>query len=196
MDRAGAEGQAPHQQPVCHDLRLTVSEGPANDREIARLMREQGFTPGFTPPKARKKRDDEESRNQRELMKWWKFACRGLGVPEILLLSIPNGGGRSGPIVGAILKAEGLRKGAPDLFLAVPQRFRIKLAILYGPDAGKPVSPPVQFHGLFIEMKTATGALSPEQEVFHSLLQKQGYQVNVCRGWEQARDVILSYLKP
>ncbi len=44
-------------------------------------------------------------------------------------------------------------------------------------------------------MKTATGQLSPEQEVFHGLLRASGYQVNVCRGWEQARDVILAYLK-
>ncbi len=157
-----------------------MKDGPANDRDIARLMREQGIEPSFTPPKARKKRDDEESRNQRELMKWWQYACRGLGVAEILLLSIPNGGGRSGAVVGSILKAEGLRKGAPDLFLAVG----------HDSDCIRGYS-----HGLFIEMKTTTGQPSPEQEVFHGLLRASGYQVNVCRGWERARDVILAYLK-
>lgn len=144
------------------------------DRALHKIMVEQGHTPTFVPKKERKKRDDEESRNQRELIKWWHVACRGFGVPEILLFSIPNGGGRSGPIVGAILKAEGLRKGAPDLMLAVPR--------------------PGEFHGLYIEMKTPTGHILPEQVVFHKLLREHGYRVEVCRGWQEARDVITKYL--
>jgi len=158
------------------------------DRALHKIMVEQGHTPTFVPKKERKKRDDEESRNQRELIKWWHVACRGFGVPEILLFSIPNGGGRSGPIIGSILKAEGLRKGAPDLMLAKSKEVYEK-----HPERGHKIHA-FTWNGLFIEMKTPTGHILPEQEVFHKLLREHGYQVEVCRGWQEARDVITKYL--
>lgn len=155
------------------------------DTALHKIMVEQGHTPTFVPKKERKKRDDEESRNQRELIKWWGVNCRKFEVPQILLFSIPNGGGRSGPIVGSILKAEGLRKGAPDLFLAARTYDRTP--------KGTAGHTPGAF-GLFIEMKTAAGHVAPEQEVFHKLLREHGYQVDVCRSWQEARDVITKYL--
>lgn len=142
----------------------------------------RGIEPGFTPTPDRKPRDNEESRNQRGLIRWWQLACRGFGVPEILLFSIPNGGGRSGPIVGAILKAEGLRTGAPDLLLAVPRYERES-------DGA------VLRSGLFIEMKTEAGRVRREQEVFMQRLREQGYRVEVCRSARAATDVITDYLR-
>lgn len=157
-----------------------------SEAEIHALLKEQGHTPAFVPARPRKKRDDEESRNQRQLMIWWRVACRGLGVPEILLMAIPNGGGRSGPVVGSILKAEGLRKGAPDLFLAHSRPWRPSKT---GSTAARDT------FGLFLEMKTPTGRLFPEQEVFHDHLRAAGYCVEVARGWQQAAETITRYLK-
>lgn len=108
---------------------------------------------------------------QRHCIKWWQVTCRSLGVPEILLFSIPNGGQR-GPAAAAIFKAEGLRTGAPDLFLAVPRG---------------------GWHGLFLELKRREGVVSPQQEVFHELLSKQAYKVVVCRTANSVIDEITHY---
>ena len=102
------------------------------------------------------------------------MAHRGLGVPwEELLFAIPNGGRRD-LITAAILKAEGVRAGAPDLFLAVPRG---------------------GYAGLFIELKTACGRVREEQKEFHARLIGAGYWATVARGWDQARQEIEGYLK-
>lgn len=131
-------------------------------------------------PLPRKRRSREESIMQCALLEWWQLNCRHFGVPEILLFSIPNGGGRSGPKVGAILKAEGLRKGAPDLMLAVPRA---------DPRMGW-----AGYNALFLELKRREGVVSPEQEVFHELLRKQGYRVEVVRTLNQCIDIVTTYL--
>lgn len=138
------------------------------------------------PPRRRR---NEESEMQRALIRWWTLNCRHFGVPEILLFSIPNGGG-GGEKRGHWLKLEGARKGAPDLFLAAPQKDRNQgrsdneCHEEWLPD----------FHGLFIELKTARGQVSPEQEVFHELLTAQGYRVVVCRSLPECIDTITAYL--
>lgn len=123
-------------------------------------------------PKEKKRRSNEESQMQRAFIKWWGLNCRHFGVPEILLFSIPNGGARS-PVTGSILKAEGSRRGAPDLIAAVPRGGH---------------------HALFLELKRQAGVVSPEQEVFHQRLREQGYCVKVCRSFNECVDVITSYL--
>jgi len=130
------------------------------------------------PARPRKRRCNEESQMQRALVKWWDFhSARTFGLPHQLLFSIPNGGGRSGPIAGNLMKLEGLRKGAPDLCLAVRNERRA--------------------HGaLFLEMKTATGRVSPEQAEYHSILQRQGFRVEVVRSVESAIEIIKDHLHP
>lgn len=125
------------------------------------------------PLPAPKKRSREESIMQCSLIRWWQLNCRHFGVPEILLTSCPNGGGRSGPKVGAILKAEGLRAGFPDLGLYVSRG---------------------DYHALFLELKRREGVVSPEQEVFHELLAAQGYSVHVTRTLADAINKITHYL--
>lgn len=142
-----------------------------------RALREHeqsGNVSGFImPPRIQpKKRSREESEMQCALIKWWALKCRSFGVPEILLFSIPNGGGRSGPIIGKLLKNEGLRKGAPDLMLSVSR----------------------QYHGLFLELKRPDGIVSPEQEAFHAQLRFQGYKVAVCRSLNECINQITGYL--
>ncbi len=98
-----------------------------------------------------------------------------LGVfPELkLLYAIPNGGKRH-KVVAAKLKAEGVKRGVPDLHL--------------------PVSRGV-YHGLWIETKTPEGVLSDEQNHFHELLRKEGHAVIVCRSIEQCIEGVRAYLR-
>jgi len=70
-------------------------------------------------------------------------------------------------------KAAGLIKGVPDLCLPVA--------------AGG-------YHGLWIELKTATGRVSPEQREWLAGLTVQGYRAVVCRGAAAAITEIVDYL--
>ena len=144
---------------------------------------------GLPRPKVRFKNNNEESRSQKAVIKWFQFACKGFGVPEIMLFAIPYGVRRS-VISGAILKAEGMRVGCPDLFLAVPRGICSQLTTSSTERLLSYKTP-----GLFLEMKTATGRVSPEQEVYHGLLEKHGYRVAVCRSSEEAIQRITNYLK-
>lgn len=93
--------------------------------------------------------------------------------PELrLLFAVPNGGDRH-PAVAAKLKSEGVKAGVPDYVLPVAR----------GP-----------FHGLAIELKTATGSASREQKQWIADLRDQGYRAEVCRGWEQAFNLIKEYV--
>ena len=93
--------------------------------------------------------------------------------PELRwLFAIPNGGLRN-IRVAMNLKTEGVKPGVPDIFLAYPVN---------------------QFHGLFVEMKTDKGRVSPEQKEWLRILSSQGYIARVCRGFEDAKRTILDYL--
>lgn len=113
-----------------------------------------------------------ESVEQQTLIKWARLA-RGK-YPELdMLYHITNEGKRS-VVTGARLKSEGLKPGVPDLCLAVAR-------------GGA--------HGLYIEMKrTKGGRVSPQQAAWLEKLAHEGYATAICRGWEQARDVIERYL--
>lgn len=95
------------------------------------------------------------------------------GISEQLLFAVPNGGQRN-VIVAARMKAEGVRAGVPDLFLAVPA---------FG------------YNGLFIELKKPKGGrVSDSQTEFISELSEQGYRVTVCHGFIEAKQAIENYL--
>lgn len=122
-----------------------------------------------------------EHDEQRALFEWAEWN-RGRWPVLALMFAIPNGAavrhqtnqrGKTFSIEGAKLKAEGLKSGIPDIFLPVPA---------------------INCHGLFIEMKTKTGAVSGAQKAWHTLLRSQGYFVTVCRGWMEARNEIVAYL--
>ncbi len=90
------------------------------------------------------------------------------------LFSIPNGGFKLDIRSASKLKATGLKKGVPDLFLPIACK---------------------GFHGLFIEMKREQKAVvSPEQKQFHEVLRGNGYRVAVCRGVDSAITEICDYL--
>lgn len=90
-----------------------------------------------------------------------------------LLFAIPNGGKRN-KLVAVKLKREGVKPGVPDLMLPVPAR---------------------GFHGLFIEMKRQVdGTVRKTQREWLDKLDAQGYHVVVCRGCDEAIDVLTWYL--
>lgn len=138
-------------------------------------MVEQGLTPAFTPkpPRKKKKRDNRESRTQQLVIRWWKQNCKKYGLPELALISIPNGGHRF-LLTAVILKKEGMHAGAPDLFLFAPRR---------------------GLHGLALELKTPEGTLSFSQRLFETHLKSQGYAWACCRSAREAVAFITEYLK-
>jgi hypothetical protein len=88
------------------------------------------------------------------------------------LFAIPNGGKRN-MVVAMKLKAEGVKSGVPDLFLALPNE---------------------TYHGLFIELKTPKkGTVSKEQKEWIARLNENGYRAVVCWGHEEAIDEIKKY---
>ena len=88
-------------------------------------------------------------------------------------MAIPNGGARH-IAVARKLKAEGVKPGASDLFLALP--------VPHGPA------------GLWIEMKAPDGVVSPNQKDFIELMQWAGYRAIVCWSADEAITEITNYL--
>ena len=88
------------------------------------------------------------------------------------LFAIPNGGQRH-VVVASKLKAEGVRRGVPDLFLPVPLK---------------------DWCGLFVEMKNGKGRPTPEQLDWIDYLNAMGYCAIVCRGFDEAREAITRYM--
>lgn len=94
-------------------------------------------------------------------------------VPELQwMFAIPNGT-RTSIGIARRMKAEGVRKGVSDILVPVARG---------------------GFHGLFVEMKSATGAATPEQREFIAAMRMAGYAAQICNGFEQAKCIIELYL--
>jgi hypothetical protein len=142
-----------------------------------------GKATGPRPPEPRRnKRRSEESKMQRALVRWFDLNAKAkFGVNPLVLWAVPNAGVR-GVVTAAIMKAEGMRPGVPDLVLAKPMSKWI----------GEHQA--IWVHGLFLELKTPEGRISPEQETYHEVLRGQGYAVNVIRSFDEGVEVITKYL--
>lgn len=93
--------------------------------------------------------------------------------PELeYLVAIPNGGARH-IAVAAKLKAEGVKKGFPDLQMNLARS---------------------GYNGLFIELKNRDGKTSPEQKDWLERLMRAGNKAVVCKGWIDAQQTIIDYL--
>jgi hypothetical protein len=114
-----------------------------------------------------------EHQEQSAVITWWWRVHTTYQLPLFALFAIPNGGARD-VITGSKLKAEGVRRGAPDLFLAQP--------------SGK-------FHGLFIEMKAGNNGTTSEQAAFIAHLKKVGYEASVHWSAGSAIAAIEEYLQ-
>ena len=51
------------------------------------------------------------------------------------------------------------------------------------------------YHGLFIELKTATGRMTPSQKQWIEDLNERGYLAKCCKGMDEAIQLIDWYLK-
>lgn len=93
--------------------------------------------------------------------------------PQLKFMAhIPNGGSRD-VREGANLKAQGVKRGIPDIGLFYPNKYA----------------------GLFIEMKIKSGNVSADQQDWLNFLNSVGYKAVVCYGWIEARDIIVNYLE-
>ena len=113
-----------------------------------------------------------EAQEQTTLFKWAALMARKW--PELRLLHhIPNGGSRNA-IEAARLKAQGVKPGVPDIFLPCAKK---------------------GFYGLYIELKRQKGGrVSEEQKDMIDALRDESYKVAVCKGWEEAKNVITEYM--
>lgn len=112
---------------------------------------------------------NQESRLQQACIKWVRYQ-----YPDLIIYAIPNGGKRNA-VTGAILKAEGVLAGVADLFVAKATK---------------------DYHGLYIEMKTAKGRQADSQRAFEEAVTREGYRYELCRSFEQFVAIIRTYLQP
>lgn len=113
-----------------------------------------------------------EAQEARTLMYWAKFhpICREY------LIHIPNGGSRKDAREGANLKAQGVRPGVSDYFLAYPSK---------------------KYHGLWLELKRknpAPAVLTAAQKDWLNKMNLVGYDAQLVYGWEAAKKIIEEYL--
>lgn len=151
------------------------------DQHYAMLAGKSPLLQQAVPNKVTRHKSTEptEHQLQKALIDWWGKACKGYNLPNFALFAVPNGSVLAGDNVQKAIsmnrmKAEGFRNGVPDLMLCVPN---------------------VEYHGLWIEMKSRVGRVSPSQEEFHTHLRCMKYRVEVCRSTEAAIDAITQYLK-
>jgi hypothetical protein len=119
-----------------------------------------------------KSAEPSEHQVQAAVIAWWAHACKWHRLPPFVLLAIPNGGARDA-ITGARLKAEGVRPGVPDLFMAV--------------SVGA-------CSGLFLELKRRGGSATPAQLEILDYLDGAGYKTAVTDTFEAAIAIISGYL--
>lgn len=110
-------------------------------------------------------------------VQWWAVFANTMKLNDRLLWATPNGSVRH-PVVAMKLKAEGVRAGVSDYFLALPRNHK---------------------HGLFIELKkggigVSKGYATPEQLSFGAMVQEQGYAFTVAHGALEAEQAIEKYL--
>jgi len=90
------------------------------------------------------------------------------------MFHIPNGGSRH-KVEARKLKEQGVKAGVPDVCLPVARG---------------------GYHGLYVELKRIKGGkVSSDQQDWIKALAAEGYMAVVCRGWNEAAEAILKYLR-
>lgn len=111
-----------------------------------------------------------EEQLQMACVRWFRYTYQELAG---LLHHSPNGGLRTRAEAGKF-KAMGTVAGFPDLFLCVPSG---------------------GYHGLFIEIKSATGRQTPNQREFEAAATLQGYAYCICREYDEFVHIVSRYLQ-
>lgn len=151
----------------------TIRQTTPNERaaEIAAVSQASGRKRGKAAVRCPAKSEHQE---QVEVMRWWAVFAAAHKLDERLLFAIPNGGARH-PLVGKRLKAEGVRAGVPDLFLAIPT---------------------ARFPGMWIELKAQGRKVEAgsDQAGMIELLRRQGFNVVAAIGAGETIYAIERYL--
>jgi len=96
------------------------------------------------------------------------------------MFAIPNGGKRDA-LTGAMMKAEGVKRGAPDVMLPVTGLAKAGLFLEFKKPSAKP-------------KKTGAGGVREEQSDYHTFLRSQHYRVEVVYSWIEAANVVMEYM--
>ena len=124
----------------------------------------------------------DEHELQKACVNWFGYQYPHL---KDLLIAIPNGGKRHVK-TAAKLKAEGVKAGVPDLFLAAPVGYKVEAN-------GRKMIEHLSA-GFWIEMKTEKGVVRDSQKKYLNLLPEVGYQAVICRSFEEFKKEIELYL--
>lgn len=106
-----------------------------------------------------------ESEIQQSVVQWFRMK-----YPNYIIAAVPNGGFRNAR-EAAIMQREGVLAGFADLIIISKQNI------------------------LFLELKTPIGVLSKRQKEFQQKVNNLGFQYVVCRSFDQAVMVIVSWIK-
>jgi len=103
-----------------------------------------------------------------------KAVCKYLDLNNVLYCG--SMGGQYQVHMSQRIKAKksGYKKGFPDLFIYEPRG---------------------EFHGLAIELKVGYNKPTKEQLYWKKELTKRGYRAEICRGIDEALEVIDDYMK-
>jgi hypothetical protein len=102
--------------------------------------------------------------------------ARVLDAAGLCWCHVPNGGQRNA-IVGAKLKAQGVKRGVPDVLVFEPYGNYQDVRYLY--------------NGVAIELKNGkAGRVSPDQKAWHERLWEAGWRVEVCRSLDEVLAVL------
>ena len=124
----------------------------------------------------------DEHELQKACVNWFGYQYPHL---KDLLIAIPNGGKRHVK-TAAKLKAEGVKAGVPDLFLAAPVGYKVEAN-------GRKIIEHLSA-GFWIEMKTEKGVVRDSQQKYLDRLSEFGYSTVVCRSFEEFTKSIETYL--
>ena len=124
----------------------------------------------------------DEHELQKACVNWFGYQYPHL---KDLLIAIPNGGKRHVK-TAAKLKAEGVKAGVPDLFLAAPVGYKVEAN-------GRKIIEHLSA-GFWIEMKTEKGVVRDSQKKYLDRLSEFGYSTVVCRSFEEFTKSIETYL--
>ncbi len=117
---------------------------------------------------------ESEQALQAHLIEWVELHKHRF--PELqLLYAIPNAAKR-GKVNGWVMKLTGTKRGVPDLHLPVQSRDK-------------------QYIGMWIEMKSKRGVVSPEQRQWLDMLATAGHKTVIHRSWTDAVNTIIDYLE-
>jgi len=127
-------------------------------------------------------RNHKEDDLQEHCVRWFKYS-----YPDIIILSIPNGGSRNA-IEAAKLKHTCTLAGVADLFIMKNKWEDVDL---------EPVGYTETYlksNGLFIELKVGKNQQTTAQLEFMENAQKAGYSYQICRSIDEFMQIVNEYL--